>query len=228
MLSHEEVKFKFEQNMALKKEVFLEVASSFSKVLGIFPRLIDLEIKMDQIREEVNDNGPAASKAYLVAKEDTVSKLMEFSSDVMETFLSLVKPRAVLLDHKSAIDIYRGMISNSEAEQERLLSIMKEINLQGIKDKRKFDYLQECYENEKGRIEDARAGLDHQKNELGTLHKDFATKCISEYGRLCASVVPMTIAIRDELDNDEASSLLIDAMNKSVGRMEAAFEKLFE
>ena len=120
LLLHEKEKFKYGQSIALKKEVFLEVAASFSKVLSIFPRLVDLNVSDKELSEDVNDHGPIVAKSYLVAKEKTVEKLLEFSNELSETYLSLIKPRAILLDHKNAIGIYENMINKATQEKERI------------------------------------------------------------------------------------------------------------
>lgn len=226
ILVHESEKFKYEQNIALKKEVFLEAAASFSRVLAIFPRLADLNISDKEISEVVSNHGPVVSKTYLVAKEETVSKVLEFSNDVSEAYLSLVKPRAILLDSKAAIEIYEGMINKAENEKERLVSIMKEFNLQGRTDQQTFDFLQSSYETQDKLVTDTSEAIEQQRAEMALLHKEFFKNCISEYARLSVSIAPMTIAVRQELDNDGDSQVFVDAINESMSRMESAFDNL--
>lgn len=226
LLEHEKEKYKYEQSIALKKEVFLEAAASFSRVLAIFPRLVDLTVSEKEYSQTIAEHGPAVSKTYLVAKEETVSKLLEFSNDVSETYLSLIGPRAKLLDFFNAIEIYKNMISKADGEKDRLLTIMKEINIQGRTDKAIFDYLQSSYDSENKIAASANESIEKCRDEMAPLHKEFIKECITQYARLSVSVAPMTIAVRKELDNDNDSQIFVDAISESMSRMKAAFGKL--
>ncbi len=225
LLLHESERFRFEQNMSLKKEVFLDAAASFSKVLMLFSRLSDLNFSDRDIKEVLSEHGPAVAKIQLVAKEETVEKILAFSNDLSETYLSMLKPRAILLDHKSAIEIYEGMINDSENEKERIISIMKELNLQGGADQSTFEFLQSSYETQDQYKKETKENINEHRSILTPLHKEFAEKCISEYGRLSISIAPVTIAARQELDNDTDSELFENAINQSMAQMKDAFGK---
>ena len=49
LLNHEKERFLLEQKMALKKEVFLNMASSFANVLDIIPNLSNLDFSQKQL-----------------------------------------------------------------------------------------------------------------------------------------------------------------------------------
>ncbi len=129
LLVHEENKLKSEQRISLKKDVFLEVAGSFANVLGIIPKLMNLNVTDDDINEHMGDHSAIVAKTYLSANESTVAEILKYSAEVAEGYLSLIKPRAVLLDHKRAVEIYQETIDQANAEKNRIISIMKELNL---------------------------------------------------------------------------------------------------
>ena len=118
-LNYEKEKFQAEQKLALKKEVFLNVASSFSDVLGIFPKLMNLDFSDNEINEQTADHGGVVAKSYLAAKEDSVAEILNYSAETAETLLSLLKDRATLLDHKKAIEIYQDTIGSANEEKNR-------------------------------------------------------------------------------------------------------------
>lgn len=106
LLEHEKQKYQSEQKLVLKKEVFLNVARSFADVLGIIPKLINLDFSQKEIEIQMADHSGTVAKSYLAAKEDSVAAILNYSAETAETFLKLMKSRTVVLDHKEAIEIY--------------------------------------------------------------------------------------------------------------------------
>lgn len=226
LLKHEEQKFKIEQASSLKKDVFLAVAGSFAKVLGVIPKLMNLNFTEKDMNEELSDHSAIVAKTYLSASESTVYEILKYSSEVTEAYLSLLKPRAILLDHKKAIEIYQEIIDQANAEKNRIVSIMKELNLQGRRDENAFDFLNRSYETQEDIIKVNHTAQAEQKEILKELYGEFCKNCISIHGQLLLQLPPMTIAIRRELDNDKDSQIFQEAINKSVKRMKKSFEQL--
>jgi hypothetical protein len=226
LLAYEESKLKSEQKISLKRDVFLEVAGSFANVLGIIPKLMNLNITDKDIEAQMGDHSAKVAKTYLSAAETSVAEILKYSADIAEAYLGLVKPRVVLLDHKAAVDIYQDTINTANAEKNRIVSIMKELNLQGRTDEATFNYLNTSYKTQDKIIEENLQHQDEQKNILQRLHQDYCKKCISEHGRLLSLLPTMTIALRQELENDGDSQVFIDAINESVQRMKVSFEQL--
>lgn len=227
LLEHEKVKFQLEQKIALKKEVFLNLASSFADVLGIVPKLMNLNFSEKDINEQLRDHSGIVAKSYLAAKENSVAEILNYSSETAETFLDLMKERSILIDHKNAIEIYQKIVDSANAEKNRILSMMKEFNLQGRNDKQTFDYLNNSYKLQEDIIKNSTKSINEQESILKPLHINYSKKCIKEHGRLLSLLPPMTIALRNELDNDGDSEVFINALNSNILRMNSAFDKLF-
>ena len=228
LLEHEKIKFQSAQKLALKKEVFLDVASSFADVLGVIPKLMNLDFTQKEIEIQIKNHSGIVAKSYLAAKEKTVAEILKYSSEVGEVFIKLMKDRAVLLDHKKAIEIYQSTIDAANNEKNRIVSIMKELNLQGRNDPATFDYLNNSYDSQENIVHKSTDNKEGEEEILKPLHIKFAKKCISEHGRLLSLLPPMTIALRNELDNDGESQIFIDALNESIQRMKISFDSLFE
>jgi len=228
LLEHEKQKFQSEQKLALKKEVFLNVASSFANVLGVIPKLMNLEFTQKEIESQIENHGGIVAKSYLAAREESVAEILKYSSETGEVFISLFKDRTIVLDHNKAIEIYQSTINAANEEKNRIVSIMKEYNLQGRNDPAAFDYLNTSYEAQEKIVQQNTERKEEQVAILKPLHIEFAKKCISEHGRLLSLLPPMTIALRNELDNDGNSQVFIDALNESIERMKIAFNGLFE
>ncbi|MCM2681113.1 hypothetical protein [Echinimonas agarilytica] len=227
LLEHEKQKYQSEQKLALKKEVFLNVAGSFADVLGIVPKLINLEFTQKDIEVQMKDHSGIVAKSYLAAKEESVAEILNYSAETAEVFIDLMKDRAIALDHKKAIEIYGSTIDKANNEKDRLISIMKELNLQGRNDPATFDYLNKSYETQEGIVQRSTASLEEQEEILEPLYLEFAKKCMSEHGRLLSLLPPMTVALRGELGNVQDSQVFIDALNSNIERMNSAFDSLF-
>ena len=228
LLEHEKQKYQSEQKLALKKEVFLNVARSFADILGLFPKLMNLDFTQKDIETQMADHSGIIAKAYLVAKEDSVAAVLNYSAETAEAFIKLMKERAIVLDHKNAIEIYRSTISTANYEKDRIISMMKELNLQGHNNQATFDYLNKSYEIQEGIVNRSKASLEEQESILKPLYMDFAKKCMNEHSRLLSLLPPMTIALRAELENDQNSQTFVDALNDNIKRMNVAFDSLFE
>ncbi|MCZ0925367.1 hypothetical protein [Vibrio diabolicus] len=117
LLEHEKIKYKSEQQLNLKKEVYLNLADSFSGALGVIPKLINLDLSTQEIEKILKNHSGSVAKSYLVARESTVSEIFDFSAETAEALLPLFKQRAILLDHKKAIEIYQSTIDAANEEK---------------------------------------------------------------------------------------------------------------
>jgi hypothetical protein len=228
LLEHEKQKYQSEQKLALKKEVFLNVARSFADVLGIIPKLMNLDFTQKEIEIQMSDHSGIVAKSYLAAKEESVAAILNYSAETAEVFIKLMKERAVALDYKKAVEIYQSTINSARKEKDRIISMMKELNLQGHNNQATFDYLNKSYEIQEGIINRSTVSLEEQKSILQPSHMIFAKKCLSEHSRLLSLLPPMTIALRGELENDHNSQTFIDALNDNIQRMNVAFDSIFE
>jgi len=228
LLEHEKQKYQSEQKLALKKEVFLNVASSFANVLEIVPKLMNLDFTQKGIETQMAGHSGIVAKSYLAAKENSVAAILNYSAETAESLMKLMKERAVVLDHKKAIEIYQSTIDSANDEKDRIISIMKELNLQGHNNQATFDYLNKSYETQEGIVKRSTISLEEQQSILEPLFQVFAKQCLSEHGRLLSLLPPMTIALRGELDNDQDSKIFVDALNENIERMNLAFNSLFE
>jgi hypothetical protein len=104
---------------------------------------------------------------------------------------------------------------------------MKEFNLQSRNDPATFDFLKQNYESQDNLIKRSTESKEQQESILKPLHLKFARKCLSEHSRLLSLLPPMTIALRDELDNDGNSEAFVNALSENIQRMNAAYDKMF-
>lgn len=228
LLDHEKQKYKSEQQLALKKEVFLNVAKSFADVLGVITKLTNLDFTQKEIEAQISDHSGIVAKAYLAAKEDSVAAILSYSADTAEALIKLMDERAVILGYKKEIEIYQSIIDSAISEKNRIFSMMANLNPQGINSQATFDYLNKSYEAQENIFTQNTANAEEERLIMQPLYLSFAKKCIQEHSRLLSLLPPMVTALRGELENDQNPQIFIDALNKNIERMNVAFAKLFE
>ena len=228
LLDHETEKYKADQKLSLKKEVFLEVANSFGNVLTIIPKLSDLEFSQKDIEQRLSGHAGIVAKSYLVAEESSVEEIIRFSGDMAEVLLELIPVRNSLLSHKLASEIYQKTIDTAREEKRQISLIMRDFNLKGEVDPATAEYLRGHYRLQDEIIDTNSKSKAKQLKILGPESLRFSKKCIAEQSKLSALVAPMTIALRNELENNGDSQVFTNALNQSISRMDIAFKKLYE
>ncbi len=226
LINHEKEKFLLQQSMILKKEVFLEMAKSFANVLDVIVNLINLDFSNNDIRDKMNNHGGYVAKSYLVANENSLVEILNYSSEVSQTYIELSKERAILLDYKEAVEIYQNTIDSNNLEKDRILSMLKEFNIYGKVDKGTFDYLYKDFELRIKVIEEFTLKIEEIENILKPLHLSFIKKCLEEHSKLVTLISPMTIEIRKELNNNQDSKIFVDALNLNNTKMQKSFKSL--
>lgn len=228
LLEHEKEKHQAELRNTLKKDVFLEVASSFAAVLHIIPKLADLNLAESEINKELNHHSSIVAKTYLSANENTVVEILKFDKEIAKSYLELLKTRVILLDNKRAVEIYQETINNANEEKNRILSIIKELNLQYPKeiiDDSTFSYINKNYQIQEKILTDTISLRDQQQQILDDTLALFWKECISVYCKLNLLLPPMCIALRRELNNNVDSQIFTDAVKNSVKEMKEIFDQ---
>ena len=82
--------------------MFLNLASHFADTLEIVLKLLNLDFSENDINNQTSNKSGIVAKSYLVAKENSVAEILNYSAETAETLLALTKERAVLLDHKKS------------------------------------------------------------------------------------------------------------------------------
>jgi hypothetical protein len=217
--AREECKFQSEQNIAFKKEAYFEMAAIFSRTIGTFRKLTSLDFSDKEPGEYAIDPEEAIAKALLIADADTVSKLLEFTFELNQAFILLIKQREILLDHNKSIDTDREMIADANREKDRLITILKESNMQGQGDIYTLTSIEDSYKSQDEIIATARNNIDEREAIFKTRYREFIKDCWSAYSRFNISMAPIIIAVRNELDSDIDANEFEEIIQKSMSRI---------
>jgi predicted HicB family RNase H-like nuclease len=146
-LRHSRKERQAERDHSLKKDVYIEFASDLQESLRAFSKLTDLQASLEAVTETAQKASCSSAKLQLIAPPETIAALVAFNHDAASTFLELL-PDAVRLRHRQFdTDLSVKAIADAQAEQLRIIELMKQINMSGEKNLEKMQMLQSWYEN---------------------------------------------------------------------------------
>jgi hypothetical protein len=189
-----------DRGMALRKEVFLSTAEAVAAGMGSIGRFANFDIPNDQVTQPYIEKAPAISKAHVIASTDTILPLVQFTNRLGELCLELSVKRRELINERNAITLVDSQVEQFGKERDRILEMMRQHNIEGIVDQRRWAVLQDNFEFEQKRIKD---GLEHRAQLAAALqpkHLQFMRQCLSHSEQLGGMLIPILTAVRYELE----------------------------
>lgn len=189
-----------EREMTLRKEIYLaaaEAAAAGMTAIGRFTSIKDFD---EKLIDGYTEKSPSLIKVHVIAREETVRAVINFSTELNVTFLRLYARRAPLVFRKQKIDLLRAQFDSSMKENSRSLELMKQYNLDGLYDQPRWDALRLNFENVQRNGEEARQQADILDTELRAKHFEYMEECYSEAIRVGRILTPALISIRKELE----------------------------
>jgi len=124
-----------------------------------------------------------------------------------EAGLELLGKRLPLINKKQRIAIIDESVENEGKEREKMLELMRQHNIEGNTDQRRFEALQGNFDFHQKRVRemlDERAVL---QRELAIAHMVFLEECLGKTSEISEALLPVVMAVRKELElplNEEA------------------------
>ncbi|EHY0959504.1 chromosome partitioning protein ParA, partial [Vibrio vulnificus] len=128
-----------EREKLLKKEVYLDSVEALSKYQGALAVMSNLDIPNQVIADAFSASAAQIAKMNMVGTEKTVRSLTNFTGEVGAAYMSLFLERGGLISRKSHIEFLETYNKKHNDEIERCLTIMKNMNLEGITDNGAWD-----------------------------------------------------------------------------------------
>lgn len=189
-----------DREMALRKEIYLEAAEAIAAGMNTISRFANLDIPYDQLTNTYVEKAPAISKVHVIARTETVQALAGFTSQLGSIFLTLFAQRYELQKTKNSISIIDDQIVEFGKERDRILEMIKQHNIEGTVDDRRWDVLQRSFDFEQKRVANSIARRDEL---MGVLHPnllEFMRDCVAHLTELNQLLIPVLSAIRSELE----------------------------
>jgi len=214
-----------EREMALRKDVYLAAAEAAAAGLLAVGRFANLDTPHDKLIEGYLDKAPSITKVHIIANEQTVKAVLNFSTELSAAFLRLTVKRIQLVAQKQQIGFLRAQFDVSIKENSRTLELQKQYNLEGLTDPRKWDVLQQNFEFERARGEQLRQEADTLDASLIPRHLEFLEEVFQESITLGRLLTPALFSIRKELElpidetefhriSEEATTKQVESLKK--------------
>lgn len=189
-----------DREMALRKDIYLAAAEAASAGLLAVGRFANLDIPHDKLTEGYLDKAPSITKVHIIANEETVRAVSNFSTELNAAFLRLGVKRIQLVAQKQQIGFLRAQFEVSLKEQTRTLELQKQYNLDGLTDQRRWAALQQNFEFEQARGERSRQEADTLDESSIPPQLEFLKEVCAETIKLGRLLTPPLFCIRKELE----------------------------
>ena len=217
-----------EREKNIKKEVYLQAVEALTRTQQIVGELPNLNIDEQKLTSGmVNDSGLIA-KVQIVGSEKTVKAVTTIMASIGTAILELMLERSVLVDRKTQIELLEGFRSKVQGEIERYISIMKNLNLEGNHDQRRWDTI-----NNNVKFETQQR--DKFSQEIGELWKlqskellEFTQKCMNRYFEITSLLPDAVLAVREELNLAISNEAYLDIFNKNIEQGKQVFGDFFK
>lgn len=197
---HEIKSKRLDREMALRKDVFLAAAEAISSGIDVIGRFANFDIPNGGVTQPYLDKLPSIAKVHVIGQTPTVLAVTKFTSHLGALFVELFAQRHALMNQLDEIRMLDDQVSQFGKERDKILEMMKQCNIEGLSDQRKWAVLQQNFDLEQRRIEEFLTKRFDLAADLQPKHMDFMRQCISHSAELGAMVVPLLAAVREELE----------------------------
>ena len=227
-LDHDREIRKREREFALRRDVYLAASEAFSAGLIAVGRFSDPEIPNDKLLAAYLDKMPSVAKVLVIAGEQTVREVVEFSGELNATYVSLSTRRMPLAAQKQQLELLTAQVHSASQQRDGTLEQMRQHNLDHAGDQQRWKFLESRFELEQRQLAEATERMIALARTLLPQQIAFAEECAAEASRLGVLFSSVTLSIRSELELpiDEAEYKRI--VRESVDKQEAVMKRLTE
>lgn len=190
---------KLEYELAAKREVYMQAAEAISAAMTAVSSFSHLDRDHEELVDPYIAKSDALAKVHVVATAETASHFMGFMRAVATAIMELSIERAALLVVRGTMLDRREAMKRHNASRDQYLELMRQMNLHGERDYRKWQFLKNGFEFEQDNASKAAADHDQILSELRPKHVALVKRCFVEQRRLQALLVPLVAAVRSEL-----------------------------
>jgi hypothetical protein len=162
-------------------------------------RFSNLAMTYEKATAEYLDKAPAIAKLQLIAGEETIKAVVGAMSELSASLLRLTGRRIRLDVQRGKLALLKDQMSEFGKERDRWLEEMKQYNLNGVADNRRWETVKNNFKFEEGRFAESLKSLIEMERRLFTQQIDFGKECVSETLQLTQFLVPALTAMRKEL-----------------------------
>ncbi len=213
-----------DREMTLRKEVFLSAAEAVAAGMNSIGRFANFDIPNEQVIQPYLDKAPVISKVHVIAHTETILPLAQFTSRLGALHVELFARRHELMNERSALALVDNAVAQYGKERDRILEMIKQHNIEGIVDQRRWKVLQDNFEFEQKRINEGLAHRAHLAAALQPKHLELMRQCLSRTQQLGEMLIPVLTAVRGELELPLDEAAYRQAMVESYAQQQQAVD----
>lgn len=211
-----------DRELSLRKDVYMSAAEAIWAGLIAVGRFGDLEIPNNKVTEAYTEKSPAIAKVHVIANEQTVRAQTNLASELNATYMRLFAKRVPLITKKVQISNLQQQIDSLTRDETQMLELMKQFNLDGATDQRRWDVIEGHFKFAHDRIAEIFKEQAALLADLSVKQLRYIEECIGEANRLNRLVVLVVVAVRTELDIPINEAAYMELMEESNKRQEAS------
>ena len=191
-------------------------------------RFADLSIPHNKLMEGYVEKSAAITKVHVIAKEETAKALTNFTVELGAAYLRLFAKRYPLVAENERLRISKELIDGFAKERDRMLELTKQYNLEGVKDQRRWEVIQNSFDFEQERISKTIKESEALVSTLWVKQLEYVKECSSESTRLGRLLVPLLVAVRSELELPISETAYAQIIEDGVERQQINLGKFLQ
>ena len=213
-----------DREMSFRKDIYLAVTEAVTVGINTLPRFADLSISDNQLATTYLEKVPAIAKAQLVAKEKTAKALTDLATELDCAFLHLSIERLPLIVLHKRIERKEADIRRYAQVRDGMIELMRHHNIEGIRDARRFEVIQDNFKFESERLASAAVEESQMREQLLSRQVALVRACHNESMRINDLVPAALIAARGELELSIDEGAYAEILRHSRQRADAQVE----
>lgn len=221
-LAHDRELKNRDREFTLRKDIYLAAAEAIATGINSLGSFANLDIPNDKLTASYIDKSSSIAKVHVIAQKDTAKAIAKLTGELGLAYLRLFARRLPLLAEKQRIAMLKEQMDAFGRERDRMLELMKQYNLSGENDRRRWDIIEKNFNFEQQRIDETINEHDNLAAVLYAKQIELITDCIGETTKLSRLIAPVLAVVRTELEMpfDEASYVAV--IEESIMHQKAA------
>ena len=188
-----------ERKMDLRRQVYLEVAEAITANYTILNRFPDLTVTDSDLSKQFSNSAVSISKVNVIGSDRTIKAVSDLSLAISRKYLELTAKRLPLVQRQQEINMQNRFLTQSAAERDRMIELMKEYNLQGSEDKRLWNVINNNFEFEKKRCDEFIAKINELRRINSQGQIQLSLECFEASKEISKFFIPAISAVREEM-----------------------------
>jgi hypothetical protein len=221
-LTHDRQLKSTERMHAMRREVYLKAAEAVVGMVTCIGRAVDPKTTDEYINSAAESFGVAIAKVTMVASETTIRMALAMQRAFSSQLMAIMRDRYPLALRQSDINLAAKWMATHQDERHRYIEMMKEYNLEGKKDRDRWNAIQNQLEFVQKMLDDQ----TRQWTELTVLqmaaHRELAQTLPARLVPLQELQSQALAVIRNELELDGAGAVILEEYQKTAAEMQQA------